>query len=466
MLIRIKNETLIDKREHTIVSSPVSVSATTLTVIDNSNLLTDNDYFILGKIGSEGSEILQINGAGAVGTSITFDRNGGAGGARFVHGINTPVYRVDYNQIRIAHSTSQSTADIDNANVQTLDVQPDDTYTRYEDTSYTTGYYFIRFYNQTTGQFSDYSAPIPVTGHVPRSLWEIARRVYRELGLLINDDMDERKIKFIEVRRTINDKQRDVFHDRLWTFAESEKSFSTVANQFLYSFASDLNHVNSVVVDSRPLEYMDRATWEMYNWNTTSTNQPSSFNIWNNQLYLSPTPSGSADTTTLGAAITTTTATTITVVSTSGFRFAPFARFIIDSEVIYATGSTTTTFTGCLRGQEGTTAATHLIAATVTERDGVYTFQVEPDDLVDISDLTAIPEPEGLAFGAAMELALGSLKDTSLHNSLKAKYDEWYGKLKNKYSRKTTSGFGRVKDMRWSKQSVLRDPNDYPTGLS
>src|SRR3990167_3671394 len=142
-LVRIKNETLIDKRESTYLTAAAASAGTTLTVVDNSNFLTDNDYVLVGKIGSETAEIVQINGSGTVGTSITVDREGGAGGLRFAHAINTPIYRLDYNQYRLAHSTSTSTADIDNANISTAALQFDDTYTRYEETTYTTGYYFL-----------------------------------------------------------------------------------------------------------------------------------------------------------------------------------------------------------------------------------------------------------------------------------------------------------------------------------
>ena len=56
--------------------------------------------------------------------------------------------------------------------------------------------------------------------------------------------------------------------------------------------------------------------------------------------------------------------TTITVVSTSAF---PASGIIdIDTELITYTGKTPTTFTGCVRGANGTTAASHLTAATVT----------------------------------------------------------------------------------------------------
>jgi len=56
--------------------------------------------------------------------------------------------------------------------------------------------------------------------------------------------------------------------------------------------------------------------------------------------------------------------TTITVDSTTGFPAT--GRINIDSELITYTGLTGTTFTGCVRGANGTTAASHLDNAVVT----------------------------------------------------------------------------------------------------
>lgn len=464
MLVRIKNETLIDKRETTYLTASVAAAGTTLTVQDSSNFVVDNEYYLLGAIGSETSEIVQNNASTSVGTSITVDA------IKFAHPINTPLYRLDYNQFRLAHSTTTSTSDIDNANVTTAALQFDDTYTRYQDNTYTTGYFFVRFYNSQTTTFSDYSAPIPVAGHSQLSMWEIARRVYKHLGMLIGDDMDESQIKLAEVRRAINDKQRDIVHDRLWTFAEGERSFSAVANQFRYVPDSTIvGIINTVISDSKPLKYMDRQTWEMVHIDTDNTSSYAThFSIWNNEIHLYPKLSTAASSTTLGAAITTATATSITVASNSGFRsIGGFYRMIIDSEVIYATGTTSTTFTGCLRGMEGTTATTHSNGATVTERDIVYTFQVEPTDMVEITDTTIVPEPDVLAKGVAADFARGALQNNAMADRLEKLYEQDYAKLVRKYSKKVKTTFNAVKDIENTVDSRnLLNPNDYPQNLT
>lgn len=464
MLVRIKNNVVVNYRETTFLTASVAAAATSLTVQDNNQFLTDNDYYLLGEIGSKTSEIVQKSAAGTLGTTIAVDA------ITFAHPINTPLYRLDYNQFRLAHSTSTSTSDIDNANVTTAGLQFDDTYTRYQDSTYTTGYFFVRFYNSQSTTFSDYSSAIPVGGHTQLSLWETARRVYKFLGLQTNDDMDDAQIKFSEVRRALNDKQREIVHERLWTFAEGERSFSTVADQFRYvPDPLRIGILNTVSHDSKPLTYMDRQTWEMVHIDSDPTSSfATHFNVWNNEIHLWPKPSTAATATTLGANISSATATSVTVASTSGFRSTGgFYRFIVNSEVIYATAVTSTTLTGCLRGRENTTATTHTSGDTVTERDIVYTFQVEPQDMVDITDETIVPEPDVLAKGAAADLARGALRDDSLADRLDKGYQESLSPLRTKYSKKVKTTFSAVKDTMDTVQGrSLINPNNYPTGLS
>lgn len=81
-------------------------------------------------------------------------------------------------------------------------------------------------------------------------------------------------------------------------------------------------------------------------------------------------------TTTLNGALTNN-ATTITVTSTTNFDTT--GTLLIDSERIPYTGKTSTTFTGCTRGGEGSTAATHSTGATVTMAKNSIEFDLAND---------------------------------------------------------------------------------------
>lgn len=467
MLLKAWNRSLIEDRERSFLTAASAVSATTLTVIAvDTNAWADNDYIIVGEIGSPTAEVLQINGAVSDGTSLTVDNNG-SGGARFIHAIGEPMYRIDYNRVEFNRNSSNTISGV--TVLTTIEIQPDDEFTRYEDTTNTTGYGFVRFNNQTSSSFSSYSDGVnyEATGesssYDARTLWRLRKRV----RVLLDEDRPNSKLTDDMIRDSLNDKQRDVAHQRLWSFYEGERSLSAVTNQFAYDIPATAQKVYNVQFDTQPVIPFNYDAWKLMHWDSNSSvATPINVCIWDRQILFYPRPSTAAATTTLGAAITTTTATSITVVATSTFKRGDYFRFIVDSEVIYATASTSTTFTGCLREREGTTAATHLIAATVTERDIVYTLHEEPTDLFDTQDRTNIPEPDVLVYGAAIDLAPLVAKEEMI-TFWNGKYTEKLKQLEGKYAMKFTSRFGRIKsaEEKLSDDAYFRDPNQFPSSI-
>ena len=461
MLLLVNNRTLTKDREKTFLTASVAVAGTTLTVkAVDTNSWADNDWIIVGEIGTANAEVLQINGAVSDGTSLTVD-NAGSGGARYAHSVDEPVYRIDYNQIKFYRGTTTTSSS--SSLLTTIELQPDDYETRYEDTANTTGYGFVRFFNSLTSAVSPYSDSIPYEGQTSYSLAKMIDKI-RSLT-------DERADDFItdsEIVDAINDKQRDIVNERLWTFNECEYSASSVDNQFEYDKPELIKTLHTVRFDTKPLIKQSQMQWEISHWNTdTESDNPTHCTIWNNKVKIYPRPNASADTTTLNGAITSSD-TTITVVSTTSFKRGDYFRFIIDSEVIYATSSTSTTFTGCIRAQEGTTAASHLTAATVTERDIVFTGQKEAVDLENQNDETIVPEPLTICYGVASDFCLGSLQKETLGDRFQLKYDVGMKSLRDRFTLKLTSQFSRIKDPREvvSDSGQIRDPNWSPTNVT
>ena len=459
MLLRARNFELIKNREATYLTSSVTAGDTTLTVrAVDSNSMSDNDWLIVGEIGTENAEVLQINGSVSDGTSLTID-NAGSGGSRYDHAIDEPVYKIDYNQVRFYNNATDTFSGA--TLLSTSEVQPDDEFTRYEDTSNTTGFGFVEFRNSDSSAVSDNSDGTPYTGYGPQSLGRIIKMIRRNLG--------EPDFKFLldeEIREEVNEKQRDIAHERLWPFYEDIFSVSTVAYQRDYDIDTDTvdGKPHGITVKSDPLVKINAGRFDILKWDTAETGEPTHYNIWNNQIRLYPTPSSAAQTTAINDATDiTATDTSVTVDSTSGF--SPSGRIIIDSEVIGYTSTTSTSFLGLTRGLESTTAASHLDDAAITERDVVYTAHREPDELVDTNDQTKVPDPQVLIYGAAMELAAGKLQDNNLHDRLKLKYDQSLERLRDKFGRKGTQQYFRIKH----KEEVVSDtgrfknPNDFPT---
>ena len=461
MLFLARNFELVKDQEKTYLTSACDAAATTLTVkaVDG-NAWADDDYVILGEIGSKTAELLQVNGAVSDGTSITIDQSG-SGGTRYAHSINEPLYRVMYNQVEFSRATTETGS---KTVLATNEIQPDDEATRYFDTSNTTGYGFVRFKNSTTTTYSSYSDAIPYTGYTSKSLGKLISRIksqFTKESLSAIDDDD--------IIDAINDKQRDIAHDRLWSFYETIFSSSRVAYQRSYSISTSAveGKAHTIVVDTEPIAKIDRQRFEMLHWDTNITGDPTHCSVWDNKMHFYPLPDSAAETDTLDGDITSST-TDIVLDDTSNFN-AP-GRVLIDSEVISFeyVDSDNETLKGCSRGLEGTTAATHSDGTTVTNRDIIYSAHEEPTNLVDIQDETKVPDPEVLVYGAAMDIAIGKLQDQVLHDRFKNKYEEAFKKLADKFGKKFTFMNFRIKD---SKETVtddgrFRNPNNYPEDIS
>lgn len=460
MLLRTRNYELVRFREKNYLTEAVTAADTTLTLraLDN-NAWSDNDYFILGEIGSKNAEILQVNGAPSDGTALTFDNNG-SGGARFNHSAGEPLYRTEYNRVEFSRATTEAGT---KAVLATNELQVDDHYTRYEDTANATGFGFARFNNQTTGAFSTYSDGIPYTGYSRRSLGRMLRAVRRNLG--------ERNYRYLsddDIVESLNGFQRDVGQERLWPFYEDIFSFSTVAYQRDYALDENVQDgkVHALKLDSKPLVKVDAARYDVLQWDTNGIGTPDRFSVWNNSIRLDRAPSSAATATTLNGTVTAA-ATTITLTAVSGLR-SP-GRLLIDAEVISYedVDSATLQLRGVQRAREFTTASAHTTGATVTERDGIYTAWREPRELVDVGDETKVPDPDVLVYGASMDLALGKLKDDGLHDRYKLKYDQRRAALRDKFGRKGTAQVFRIKDRDEvvSDSGRAVDPNQYPTNI-
>lgn len=446
---------LIKNQPDTVLTTSVTATGTTLTVANN-NGFANNDYLLIGKLGEEKSEVKKIGAAITAGTSITI------GALTFSHDQDTPITKIEFNQVRFYYGTTTVAGDA-TALAAAQDLDPSEVYNYYEDASHTTGYGFCRFYNENTTGFSIHSDAIPYTGYTVKMLRSMRKKVRR----LINEvDELNSNITNEEIDDELNLSNKEVAHDRLWSFFERVKSFSSVANQWEYTLATNAFKLFDATFKTQPLAVTDTVRFGMLRWDTDVTGDPTHISIWNDKARIYPYISSSAETTTLGAAITTATETSFTVADNSGLPIQ--GKGIIDSEVFSWTGKTSTTaLTGITRGEEGTTAATHSNGATLTERDFIYHFQEEPANMVDETDTTSVSEPSVVTYKAAAECALNLDRET-LHDRLIGKYERGMVQLRKVDEPKIKKSFGRVKDVTQvvDDQSRLRNPNDYPTNLS
>lgn len=140
----------------TFLNSNTAAGVTSLTV-KNITSFADNQILVIGQFGNEGSEIAYVNGTPS-GSTIILDS-----ATTFPHSASTPIIVIDFDQVEFSHATTTTGSKTTMTTVNMVVDTPD--FTRYNDITYTTGYYFIRFKNSLLSIFSDYSDPIPVTGY-------------------------------------------------------------------------------------------------------------------------------------------------------------------------------------------------------------------------------------------------------------------------------------------------------------
>lgn len=456
-LLRARNKDLITGREATFLTVDVAAGATTLTVDDNSGI-ANADLLILGEIGSDGSEIVKVNGAVTygsaltiVGTPITY-----SGGCVFGHSAGTPVRRITFDQVEFYNAPTLTGTKTQLGTRATI--QPDDQYTSYDDTSNTTGYGFFRFYNSISGATSTYSAGVAYTGYTAKSLHRIRDRV----RFYLNDKNGKVNTYFTdsELNDAINDAQIDLAQEYRWPFLMTTRSFSAVANQREYSLDDYFwGHLNSITYDTEPLVITDEQSHNMQEWDSNTTGDPMKGFVRNKKFLPWPTRSESAGATAINDAdgITATDAT-ITVDSTSDFPAK--GRIIIDSEVIRYDAKTATTFTGCTRGEEATTAAIHLNDAVVTNRDFIYTFYRKPLELTTEDAETQFEDPDLVAIEAALRLSFNRMPDDKgFMDRLQARRDRKMMLSRKSFGQYNSVGGERIK----RKFEIVRDGNYWPS---
>ena len=166
---------------------------------------------------------------------------------------------------------------------------------------------------------------------------------------------------------------------------------------------------------------------------------------------------GTASLTTTVNASTTAAATTVTMASTGNLRSN--GRVTIDSEEIEYTNKTSTTIAGCTRGMGGTTAATHVSAATVTQMDLEFYYTRHAIALAS----TAAPEikpiwHENLQLYVAY-LYYMSEGNVSKAQVMKALWDEVIKEATYIAEREHMAGPLTVKDIDTQRLTTLYGPN-------
>lgn len=152
MLLHIRNP--IDAIEEvTALTQTASAGDATLQVLNPEGIVAD-DYVLVGQLAEEQTELKKVS---SVSTSITLTST-----ISFAHGPGIVISKILYNQVEISYKTTLNGSW---SVITTLDLEPDDEFTVYNHTTGVVGnYYRVRFYNSTSGNYTDYSDTLSGTG--------------------------------------------------------------------------------------------------------------------------------------------------------------------------------------------------------------------------------------------------------------------------------------------------------------
>ena len=191
--LKVRNSELLDYigGEKTYLTAAVAATGTTLTVRDNVPL-ANGEYIGIGEPGSPRSEIVLIGAAVTAGTSIT------VGACTFAHPIDTPIYRLPGNKLMFSRADTKTGTKSELNSGTTVDIAYNQLETNFEDTTNTTGFWWVMIYKTTTA-VSGYIGPWNYVDDSINSFGESIELALQREGerrsRLLSDEFFEREVK-------------------------------------------------------------------------------------------------------------------------------------------------------------------------------------------------------------------------------------------------------------------------------
>ena len=283
--ISINNQELLKEAYQTSLSSSATAAGSTLSVYSISNFAV-NQCLLTGEFGQEGTEIIKTHATTAPsGTTVTLASN-----LVKSHPKDTKVYVIPYDQAQFYHATTSTG---DKTLLSTSDIDEEAMETVYTDTTYSSGYYFVRFYNSITANFSAYSDPIPYTGFSSKTV-----------GYVLDMAMTETKKDYSEV--LTHDMLIDEINACLrfvrgklkrWSNVQEfnyEMDDALVEDDYTWTLPTDYYDPNSNrsclavwLEDQDDLTYVDKKEYEDIE-RDSSSGTPKYFTIFDGSIYITP----------------------------------------------------------------------------------------------------------------------------------------------------------------------------------
>jgi len=160
--------------QRTKLTASIAKTGTALAVQNSTGFVAD-DYVVVGNMGNETTELRKVASAANI-NLITVDA------LVMDHPVNTLVSKIDYNQIKVYSSATQSGT---YSLLATIDITVDNPAgTRYDDAAGTSStWYKVKYFNSTTSALSDFSSAVLATGFTQKS----RKAMIDDVSMLVND---------------------------------------------------------------------------------------------------------------------------------------------------------------------------------------------------------------------------------------------------------------------------------------
>lgn len=333
-VLKVRTSLAIYNEERTFLTADSNSGSSTLTV-ENINGFGVSDYLIIGQVGNEETELVQVHAVTAPsGTTITL-----TGTTARAHARDTYVQRVSYNQIEFSRATSSGGG---KSVLTTVDLQVDQEFTVYNDTTNTTGYAYARFKNSTSTTYSEYSDEQAYENLAYNSVARIIDRVFSKANE-VNESFITRKEVLDYVWDGI-DAIEDIKMQLKCEDQGTDISNATTLGGEVFTLPSDIKYpdersiISVAISGEKPLGYL--GTRDFYN-----------------------TVAGQARTTLNGAV----SSGAATIVLTDATYFSDAGTGYIDGDTFTWTGKSTNTLTGVsgvLDHDDGDVAVQSSVAGT------------------------------------------------------------------------------------------------------
>ena len=260
------------------LSSSKAAGVTALSV-NNTAGLASTDYGLISTYGVSNAEIVRLNG-GLTDTAFNLQA-----ATVFAHAVDTQFTYLPYNQIALEYSSNLTTLIDSNvyttiaeasaaatwSTLVTIDIEPSQIKTPYNDGDTTNRSYRYRFYNSTTAVYSTYSDPILPQGYEERTMGRLIEKVLmrmrKDVGQTMADQLTYDEL-FEEANNgidDINDERKKWSHRRLY-----DQYFSdlTPGRNYVYLPRDiDVNYsrrslISVKIKNGKPLDYITKEEFD------------------------------------------------------------------------------------------------------------------------------------------------------------------------------------------------------------